>query len=358
MLSERKRKIIKAVINDYIDSAAPVSSKTLAENHLPECSPATIRNELSALESMGYLVQPHISSGRVPSQKAFRYYVDQLLDIEPLSGAEIDALDNYFKENIGGVEEITHKVAKILSEITNYTSVAIKKKGRGEVIEKITLLRLNAKSALVVIVTDVNVFKDNIIPIPVTLDDRSVEDAGTWINRVFAKRALSDFCDYERVETGLTEGFAIYKEFFDKILEILKKINQNEDSKVITEGGSKILQYPEYSDVDKAHTFLSNLESPQTVEGFFDGRETFSDDENEGDGEKGGVINTRGVTVKIGGENSELYDYAVVSTKINIGEKVIGNAGVIGPVRMDYRKVISVLDYINKLILTLIEGKE
>jgi Transcriptional regulator of heat shock gene len=121
-LSDRKRKILKAVVDDYIESAQPISSKDICEKHLSDCSPATIRNELSALESMGYLVQPHISSGRIPSQKAFRLYVDELMTVNPLSKEEIDVIDSYFKKRADNIEELVDRVAKVISETTNLTS--------------------------------------------------------------------------------------------------------------------------------------------------------------------------------------------------------------------------------------------
>ena len=194
ILSERKRKILLAVVEDYIQDAAPVSSKDIQEKYLPDCSSATIRNELSALESMGYLVQPHVSSGRIPSEKAFRLYVDELMETEPLTGAETALIDRYFEsyaDRMGSVEGVVANVAKLISDITNYTSVAVKSFAKSECIKSITVLPISDDSALVVIVTDTQVLKDNVIRTE-NLDDKSASKASEWLNRMFAGKSLDE----------------------------------------------------------------------------------------------------------------------------------------------------------------------
>ena len=140
-LSDRKKKILYSLVDDYIVTAEPVSSKKIQEEHLPDYSSATIRNELSALESMGYLVQPHTSAGRVPSQKAFRFYVDQLM-VTPLTQDEISAIEGHFTDKVSSMQEVMQKVAEVIAEVTHYTSVAVEDAVDKEIVQKIKLVKL------------------------------------------------------------------------------------------------------------------------------------------------------------------------------------------------------------------------
>ncbi|MEG1923747.1 MAG: heat-inducible transcriptional repressor HrcA [Clostridia bacterium] len=333
MLSDRKRKILKAVVDDYIESAEPVSSKNICDKYLTDCSPATVRNELSALESMGYLVQPHVSAGRIPSQKAFRMYVDELMTVKPLSNEEIEVIDKYFQQRAGNVEELVMNVAKIISDITNYTSVVVKNKGEEEYIRRVTVVELNEKSALVVIVTDNSVLKDSIIDLPIDLDENGIKTANNWLNRVFCGKKVSEISNIDVIMSDISIDFALYRELYKKIVEILKKCNKG-GQEITTSGSSKILDYPEYNDIDKAKDFLTKLETKSDLMEIFD--------TSKGDFE---------MVIKIGQEQNNMPEgCSMVSAKINVKDKMVGSAGVIGPIRMDYKKIVSVLEHIGQLI--------
>ncbi|MEG2086112.1 MAG: heat-inducible transcriptional repressor HrcA [Clostridia bacterium] len=333
MLSDRKRKILKAVVDDYIESAEPVSSKNICDKYLTDCSPATVRNELSALESMGYLVQPHVSAGRIPSQKAFRMYVDELMTVKPLSNEEIEVIDKYFQQRAGNVEELVMNVAKIISDITNYTSVVVKNKGEEEYIRRVTVVELNEKSALVVIVTDNSVLKDSIIDLPIDLDENGIKTANNWLNRVFCGKKVSEISNIDVIMSDISIDFALYRELYKKIVEILKKCNEG-GQEITTSGSSKILDYPEYNDIDKAKDFLTKLETKSDLMEIFD--------TSKGDFE---------MVIKIGQEQNNMPEgCSMVSAKINVKDKMVGSAGVIGPIRMDYKKIVSVLEHIGQLI--------
>ncbi len=333
-LSERKKKILRAVVDGYIETASPVSSKEIQEKHLPECSSATIRNELSALESMGYLVQPHVSAGRAPSEKAFRLYVDELMETGPLSDTEIQVIDKYFINRIDSIEDVVENVAKVLSDITNYTSVVIKD-SKCEKVEAIKLVQLTAKTALLVIVTDVNVLKDNIIDLPDSLDEKGVMHAQKWLNRLFAGRTLCEIAGNGDNKAIIEQEFALYRQLYEKVLEILVKLSSCAGKEVVTQGAGKIFEYPEYSDPELAKNFISTIEQKQQLAEIF---------ENPDD-------NGIEFSVKIGQENQTIPEgCSVVSARININDKIHGSAGVIGPVRMNYKKVVSVLDHISKLL--------
>lgn len=342
-LSDRKKKILKAVVDGYIDSASPVSSKEIQQNHLPDCSSATIRNELSALESMGYLTQPHISSGRVPSEKAFRLYVDELMETGPLSTSEIEVIDAYFNKHIDSVEEIVSNVARVLTDITNYTSVVVKSHDEKDMVQSIKLLAITQDRALVVVITDNNVYKDNIVTLPDGIDEKSLVMAQKWLNRLFARKTISEICDNKLDEQYLSEEFLMFRELYEKVLDIIVRMSKRAESDVITEGAGKIFEHIESGDTQTAKNFLDTIEHKQQLAKMF----TDSDQKVE-------------FSVKIGQDSDSAIPegYSVVSAQLRLNDKQKGSAGVIGPVRMNYKKVVSVLDHISKLLDSILGEEE
>ena len=330
-LSERKKKILQAVVDDYIESAEPVSSKNIQEKYLRDCSSATIRNELSALESMGYLVQPHVSAGRIPSQKAYRMYVDEMMQSKQLSKKEIALIDSYFSEKIGSVEDIVSNVARVLTDITNYTSVAIKTPADYDTIKTIKLIPVGGESALVVIVTDLNLYKDSIIQVKKGAGEEEISTAEQWLNKIFAGKHMNEFREESAAQEMVQEEFSQFKELYERVKEVICKA-ASARVKVITEGTSKILNYPEYSDTQKAKEFFSTMEEKTRV------AEILDDD---------GDLN---VKIRFGKESDDCLpdDCAVVSAKIVLNDKTIGSAGVVGPARMNYPKVVAVLKHVSE----------
>ncbi|MEG1527836.1 MAG: heat-inducible transcriptional repressor HrcA [Clostridia bacterium] len=339
-LSERKKKILQAVVDSYIETANPVSSKDIQEKCLNDCSSATIRNELSALESMGYLVQPHISAGRAPSAKAFRLYVDELMETGPLSEEEIKLVDSYFDHQITSVEDMVGSVAKVLSSITHYTSVVVKG-SKNEKLDNIKLLQLNDKSALVVIITDSNIYKDNFIDLPQGIDSKWINKASVWLNKLFAGKRLLDIAKAKGIEQAITEEFTLYRDIYNKVLLILIKMNSGSKYNVITEGATTIFEHPEYDDVGKARDFITAMEDKEEI------AEVVKGEQN------------KGVSITMADGNNHVPEgCSVISSPLNVDGLTIGSAAVIGPVRMNYKKVLSVLDHINKLLDNILDNKE
>lgn len=339
-LSERKKKILQALLDDYISTAAPISSKEIQLKHLPELSSATIRNELSTLESMGYLVQPHVSAGRIPSEKAFRLYVDELMPARKLSEGELELIEKFLREKITDIEDIVINVAKVISNITNYTSVAMKSSDIEQEVTNIKLVQLTDTSILAVIVTNSQVFKDSIVSLTYELDTKSVESASNYLNKLLRGKKLRELQDYEYLETALSEEFRYYEQLYYKVLAIIKKMTSRQQ--LITEGSSKIFQYPEYStDIGKAKSFLATLESEERMLALVEG----------GDVE---------FSIKIGAEDDASIPSgcSLITAKLKLNDRDIGTAGVIGPVRMDYQKVISVLSEINNLVGKILSDEE
>ena len=338
-LSDRKKKILYSLVDDYIVTAEPVSSKKIQAEHLPDYSSATIRNELSALESMGYLVQPHTSAGRIPSQKAFRFYVDQLM-VTPLSQDEISAIEGHFVDKISSLQDVMSKVTSVLSEVTHLTSVAVEDSATGELVQSIKLVRLTQGNALVLVVSDKNVFKDHIIEIPENLSEDDLAKVNGWLNHLFTPKSIDELRSL-KLDEVLDEELKILQGLFEDVLKILRDVSKKK-KEIITQGAAQILDYPEYSDKDNAKQFLQVIEQKQKL------ADMFAED------------NGMELNIKIGREEEQnLPDgCSLVTAKIGINKNSYGNIGVIGPVRMDYKKVVSVLDHIGKLIEKLLNEEE
>lgn len=339
-LSQRKKKILQAVVESYIETASPVSSKEIQQKCLNDCSSATIRNELSALESMGFLEQPHVSAGRIPSVKAFRLYVDELMQTDPLSTEEMELINSYFDHKINSVEDMVQNVAKVISSITNYTSVVIKGGVKNEIIQTVKLLQVNPTMALVVIVTDNDIYKDNFIDLPTGIDSKWVGSAESWLNRLFSGKSFEQISAEHDLNSAIGEEFGMYRQIYEKIFEILIKVNNGATREVITEGAGKMFEHPEYENIDNARSFVSAIEH----------KEQLAELINSGEGD---------TVIKISEEDSDVpQGCSVVSANIKIGDKTVGSAGVIGPVRMNYKKVLSVLEHINSILDNIIDNKE
>ena len=337
MLSERKKKILCAVVDSYIDKAEPVSSKDIQEEYLTDCSSATIRNELSTLESMGYLVQPHVSAGRIPSEKAFRFYVNELMSQSDVTTAEAELIEQYFAHKIGSIEEVITAVTKILSELTHYTSVAVKE-DMSDTITAIKLLDLSNGKLLVVIVTDSRVLKDGMVDLPDDFDAHMIEQAQRWLNKIFCGKHVSEFINFNYPFALVNEEFSKYNALFKKIIDVLKKVSLQNGMDVEMYGENKIFEH----DVVNAQKFLTQIEDKVQI------AEILTDD--------GGADGS--VTVKIGSEEHAPEGCAVVTTRVNLGDNVSSAIGVIGPVRMNYKKVLSVLDKISSILIDLVGNKE
>lgn len=334
-LSTRKQKILQAVVDEYITNAEPVSSGALREKYLADVSSATIRSELAALEEMGYLEQPHISAGRIPLPMAYRLYVDKFMNNKALTDEEIAFIKSQFSERMSKVEDIIQQTAKVISDITNYTSVIVVKNFDTVTVNDIKLVPIGDETVLLVIVTDHGILKDKTIEVPSDITSAYVQSAAALINKIFAGKTVSEILSPESlIETEISE----FKQIFEEVIEVISCYEKEGCNKVYTEGALKMLDYPNTS-MTNAKKFLSVVNEPKEIATLID---------NVGDIE---------FSVKIGKEESQgLENCAVVSAKYKINGKEIGQAGVIGPDRMDYNKVVSVLKYVSLALEEVMEN--
>lgn len=336
-LANRKMDILKAVIDDYIATAMPVGSRTIARRYMNTLSPATIRNEMSDLEEMGYLAQPHTSAGRVPTDKAYRLYVDRLMRVLPLGEEEEDAVRERFYRRMDELEQVIRKTAQIISDLTQYTSLVLAPQMRRTTLRRIQLVPINRDMALVVIVTDATVVKDVVIRIPEGMDDERLDDISRMMTRRFAGHSIADM-DVFLME-GLEREIKRFRDFFTDLMNAMgDSIVQPDWQDLVMEGAINIFNYPEYQDITRARSFLTMLETREKLYRILSRRTRME------------------MTVTIGDENEDtaLKDCSVVTATYRVSGRPMGSIGVIGPTRMEYGHVMSVLDLIGRHLGELI----
>lgn len=338
-LSERKKKILQYVVDDYIETAVPVSSKSLTEKHLTNLSSATIRNELSALEELGYLTQLHTSSGRVPSAEAYKLYVSDLMVKDKLTEKELDYIKKIFLEKADNLEEVIKNTTKIISELTSYTSVGVSNPDSGEKIETVKFFRFKPTVALVLIVTERRLLKDNFIDLPEGMTDEQLCEAEMVLTKLCQGRSFEEVCS---IKDDLNDEFSGYKHIFLNVIEALKVYMTVKESDVVLEGQDKILNHPEYADINKIKNFLSVVTKKDKVMTLLagDGRDIK-------------------INVKIGTDDYEEIpkDCSLVTATYTANGTKIGTYGVIGPIRMDYQKVVAVLENVGKILESILTSR-
>jgi heat-inducible transcriptional repressor len=329
-LDERKLQILRAIIDEYILSASPVGSKAIRQSAELNWSPATIRNEMADLEALGYLAQPHTSAGRIPSDKAYRLYVDQMLSRAALSEQEQTILNGYYRSRIDGIESVLRSTAKALSDITHYTAVVMMPDMAVNRLRHLQLVPLAEGKALSVIVTDAGVARDAVIDIPKDMTPVELEE----LSRTITQRCYN--CRMTMVaERMIHEIGAELQSRGDFLKTLLARIEENAQSgtnMVELSGTRNMLRYPEYSDVEKATSFLATVEQRDAMYRML---RKASDME---------------FTITIGSENEQagLQDCSVVTATYELGEGMRGTIGVIGPKRMDYDRVVRIMKNVMK----------
>ena len=331
-MSDRKKKILQIVVDEYINTAVPVSSKNIAEKHLQGVSSATVRNELASLEELGYLTQFHTSGGRVPSPQAYRFYIEELMEKGNLSDSDLDYIEKAFSDKSNDVEHLIKNVSKVISDLTDYTSVAIGPHNDEERIRNLALLACGEGKALLVIVTGTRMLRDSFIDIPEGMTDEELSNASHVIGKLFEGKALSEVKD---VEEEVLSEFGQYRQVMHEVIDALKEYTRPRDEDVVLTGADKIFNHPEYEDIENVKNFLTVISDKDKIA------------ELIGDGDDEIQIN-----VKIGssGDADVPDDCSVVTATYSAGGKNLGTYGVIGPIRMDYTKVITVLENVGKAL--------
>ena len=338
-LSERKKQILRAVVEAHIATGEPVGSKYLTDNAGINFSSATVRSEMADLEEMGYLEQPHTSSGRVPTKLGYHFYIDSLMNGYKLSAMETMELSNTLKGKIGELDSLMTSVSKLVSSLTNYTAVALKAENRERTVDRFSYMILDAHSFLIVMrMSDSGVVTKQ-IQTHVLVDDRLLKRLTQLLTKYLARTPAREisFSVVMTIEHEIGVGGAIVA---PSVKAVYEAIGGSADADLRFEGVNRLLEYPEFSDIEKIRGMLEMMENKQEMIKIL----------SEADSDK--------VNVYIGGGEQEglVDNSALIFKKLTVGGKVVGAIGVIGPSRMDYSKVISTMEYLSRQISVLFGG--
>ncbi|PYI51847.1 heat-inducible transcriptional repressor HrcA [Paenibacillus flagellatus] len=330
MLTERQKLILSAIVDDYIRSAEPVGSRTISKRGDVGFSPATIRNEMSDLEELGFLEQPHTSAGRIPSHKGYRYYVDHLVKRANLSVHELDVLKLFFAERLQEMESIIQHVATVLSGLTNYTSIVMGPELMTTTLKHLQIVPLNDSSAVAIIVTNTGHVENRVISIPEGVPVHEIEKIVNLLNARLAGVPLIHFKSRLYNEVGSEIGKYVSK--YEELIRMIEGVVQSdEEDRIYVSGSTNMLTQPEFKDVDKVKGILDLFDEAHTLVRLFSEAPP-------------------GIQVKIGTENSveAINNCSLITASYSIDGQLLGTIGILGPTRMEYGKVINLLDHLSK----------
>ena len=334
-LNERKLKILKAIVKDYIETAEAVGSRTISKKHDLGVSAATIRNEMADLEELGYLIQPHTSAGRVPSEKGYKLYVDLLMGNNELSESEKMLIEKCIDNNVNHIKDLIHETSKLLSQLTNYTTVAVTKSLVNQsLIKHIQLVEMSDNSILLIVVTDKGDIKNASLSTNVYLDQSKLNLISDNLTKKLLGKSITDLDD--RLIAFIKYEISEYSALIDELIDALNFNISEEDSKVSLSGATNIFNYPEFNDVLKAKSFLNMLEKKETIASMV----------------KSKGIQKENINIIIGSDNDcELaQDCSIVTATYNVDKDLVGRISFIGPTRMDYARIYAIVNYMNLLL--------
>lgn len=327
-LGERKEKILKAIIQNYLETGEPVGSRTISKYSDLNLSSATIRNEMSDLEELGYIIQPHTSAGRIPSDKGYRFYVNQIIREK---NDEVTEVKELMIQRVDRVELLLKQLATILAADTNYATMISGPQYRQTKIKFIQLSRMEAGKLLIVTVLEGNIIKNSMVDLEGELNEEELLNLNILLNNALNGLTVEQI--NLGVITKMKEQAGNRRQIVDLVLnEVAEALKASEeDLQIYTGGTTNIFKYPELSDGQKASELLGTLEQKELLKNLFT---------EEGDGKE-----STGIQVYIGDETpvQSMKDCSVVTANYVLGDGLRGTIGIIGPKRMDYEKVVSTL---------------
>ncbi len=327
-MDNRQNKLLKEIVESYIKNAKPVGSKSLCSKL--KCSSATIRNEMATLENLGLLEKNHISSGRIPSERGYKYYVENLMKPKELTGEDVLKLQTIFHNNALEVSDAITECVKIISEITNYTSIVLGKSSKDNELKQVSIIPLSDNKIVALVCTDKGIVENKQFTLSSNIYIDEVVKTSEIINKMLVGTPIDEvssrleFDIKPIIAKKVTQYEAVYNIFYDAFNDFTKN-----SSNVFFSGKTNMLKQPEYSDADSIKNIISKFEDENLIK-------NIEEKDN-------------GVNVYIGEESEFDNDVTVIKTKYNInGEE--GTIAIVGPKRMEYDRVIGLLDYINKNI--------
>lgn len=341
-LSDRQLQILQAIISDYVENAEPVGSRSIAKKHDLGVSPATIRNEMSDLEEMGYLTHPHTSAGRVPSDKAYRLYVNELMKKKNLSAREKRAINERLAASRDEFDTTLRHAAELLSEITHLASFAMTPAANADTINFIRLMPVDNRTIILMIVGDSGNVTNTTLRLNVPYTQEALEILSKNMTVNYKGRTLDDVLKSEIIEDVGTDIEALSQLRGSVMPSFMRTLEDMMNVHLYMEGMMNIFNIPEYSSIDRARDFME----------LFARKDEFTRQMLErGDG----------VVVTIGEENDNMKDCTLITATYHVDGKLVGKIGVIGPTRMKYDEVTSIMEYLTNNLsesFKLTDGKD
>jgi len=327
-MDERKNSLLKAIVESYINTVKPVGSKALCNKF--KLSSATIRNEMAALEKLGYLEKNHISSGRIPSEKGYKYYVDKLMKPKELNGEEVLKLQTIFKNNSLRISDAIKECMEIISDVTNYTSVILGKNSKENTLKQVSIIPLDGNRVVALVCTNKGIVENKIFSISNDINLDEVVKVSEIVNKMLIGTPIDEVSERLEFEIKpiISKTIKQYERVYQMFYEAFNNFTRN-SSNINLIGTDNILNQPEYSNIEEVKKIVSKLENDELVEQIKETRD--------------------GINIYIGKETEFDPDVTIIKSKYKInGEE--GTIAIVGPKRMEYDKVVGLLEYINKEI--------
>ncbi|WP_188206208.1 heat-inducible transcriptional repressor HrcA [Alkalibacillus aidingensis] len=326
MLTERQSLILQVIVDEFIETAQPIGSRNIAKKKQITYSPATIRNDMADLEDSGYLSKTHSSSGRIPSEKGYRFYVDHIMSPLKLSQEEVSIIKGQFDERMIELEKVMQNSAHILSELTKYTTLVLGPEVYETKLKQIQIVPINKQSAIAILVTDTGHVEHRSFAIPSNVDQSDLEKVVNILNEKLVGVPII-YLD-QMIESEVVDLINRYTSNFEQSYRILQQaLFGSQSSSLYVSGKSNILMQPEFSDIEKARSLFNMMESEEQIAPIL-------------------KANKQGLNISIGHENQveAMNNCTLITATYNMGEDQVGTIALLGPTRMEYAKAVSLLD--------------
>ncbi len=342
-LDDRKRQILRAIVENYIEHAEPVGSRSIAKNTDLNLSAATIRNEMGDLEEMGFLLQPHTSAGRVPSSQGFRFYVDSLMERYRMTAGEIQQLRGAMLHKIRELDKIVKDVSAVFSNYTNLPTFGMLPAMEYAVIKAIKLVAVDSKTLMVILSDSSGLIKNKLLRLKEPVNESMLDEMTRVLNQNLSGYTRSEIT-LERI-IQVVNAVGSNHEILSSVLELVQQaISEIDNHEIFMEGSTNILRFPEYNEITKIKEILEFFDDKQKLESLVTHLPSITDGE---------------VKVFIGDENElpQLKNNSVVLSTYKAGPNLTGVIGVVGPMRMDYAKVVSGVGFFSKQLGKLLSDR-
>ena len=338
-LTDRSQKILEAIIEEYIATAQPVGSKALTQNQGIKLSPASVRNVMAELEELGYLVSPHTSAGRIPTEKGYRFYVDTILRVSEMDSRQKDRIELQYRQQGLQMTDMLREASRTLSSISHYTGLVMIPRLKATIFRHIEFVKLSPRLILAVFVTQSGLVQNKLVEVDEDLSPRELEKITNYLNQTMTGLSIQDV--RTRIITEMAQEKALYDQLMRRAFTLSSAALVDESNgDVIIEGTSRFLEQPEFSDLDCMKRIVQTFEQKSALVELLD---------------RG--LETKGVQVIIGSEteHTELSDCSLITAAYSGKRGTLGTLGVIGPNRMPYATIIPIVDYTASLISRLLD---